>query len=148
MCKADNLPPSCAVFTKYGSLNFLEPSGPAQACNGTALPLPLHICTYIAAYVFFSIRVVTDIRTQVPLNSLPISFKQSKYRLPISTAVNFCIFPPILIPAGCSFLLDPLSIFWPRIIFSTSSCPELPISVSSGSVNATSVAVAVSGTFP
>jgi len=36
--KADNLPPSCAVVTKSGNLNFLEPSGPLQACNGTALP--------------------------------------------------------------------------------------------------------------
>jgi hypothetical protein len=35
--KADNLPPSCAVVTKSGSLNFLEPSGSVQACNGTAL---------------------------------------------------------------------------------------------------------------
>jgi len=34
------LPPSCAVVMKYGNLNFLEPSGPLQACNGTALPLP------------------------------------------------------------------------------------------------------------
>ena len=33
-------PPSCVVVTKSGSLNFLEPSGPVQACNGTALPLP------------------------------------------------------------------------------------------------------------
>ena len=33
---ADNLPPSCAVVTKSGNLNFLEPSGPLQACNGTA----------------------------------------------------------------------------------------------------------------
>jgi len=32
------LPPSCAVVTKSGSLNFLETSGPVQACNGTALP--------------------------------------------------------------------------------------------------------------
>jgi hypothetical protein len=32
------LPPSCVVVTKSGSLNFLEPSGPVQACNGTALP--------------------------------------------------------------------------------------------------------------
>jgi hypothetical protein len=31
------LPPSCAVVMKYGKLNFLEPSGPLQACNGTAL---------------------------------------------------------------------------------------------------------------
>jgi len=26
---------------KSGNLNFLEPSGPLQACNGTALPLQL-----------------------------------------------------------------------------------------------------------
>jgi len=35
-CKANNLPPSCAVVTKSESLNFLESSGPVQACNGTA----------------------------------------------------------------------------------------------------------------
>jgi hypothetical protein len=28
------LPPSCAVVTKSGNLNFLEPFGPLQACNG------------------------------------------------------------------------------------------------------------------
>ena len=33
------LPPSCAVVMKSGNLNFLEPSGPLQACNGTALSL-------------------------------------------------------------------------------------------------------------
>ena len=32
----------CAVITKSGKFNFLEPSGHVQACNGTALPL-LHI---------------------------------------------------------------------------------------------------------
>jgi len=41
VCKADNLPPSCAVVMKSGNLNFLEPSGPVQACNGTDLLLPL-----------------------------------------------------------------------------------------------------------
>ena len=30
------LPPSCAVVTKCGNLNFLEPSGPLRACNGIA----------------------------------------------------------------------------------------------------------------
>ena len=40
MRKADNLPPPCVV-TKPGNLNLLEPSRPVQACNGTALPLPL-----------------------------------------------------------------------------------------------------------
>ena len=32
------LPPSCAVVMKSGNLIFLEPSGPLQVCNGTALP--------------------------------------------------------------------------------------------------------------
>jgi len=32
------LPPSCAVVTKSGSLNFLEPAGPDQARNGIDLP--------------------------------------------------------------------------------------------------------------
>jgi len=31
-------PPSCAVVMKSGKLNYLEPFGPLQACNGTALP--------------------------------------------------------------------------------------------------------------
>jgi len=33
--KAGNLRPSCPVVTKSGDLNFLEPSGPVQTCNGT-----------------------------------------------------------------------------------------------------------------
>ena len=93
---------------------------------------------YSSLCLFCSIRIVTDIRTQNLHNSLPISsFKQSKYCLPISTTVNFCIFPPLLIPADCYFLLDPPSIFWSWITFSPSSCSELPISVSSGSVTET-----------
>ena len=38
MPKADNLLPFCAVLANSGNLNFLEPSGPLWACNGTALP--------------------------------------------------------------------------------------------------------------
>ena len=44
------LPPSCAFVMKSGDLNFLEPSGPLQACNRTALPSPLtfrHHASYI-----------------------------------------------------------------------------------------------------
>ena len=33
------LPLTCAVVAKSGNLNFLEPSGPLQACNGTAIPV-------------------------------------------------------------------------------------------------------------
>ena len=32
------LSPPCAVIMKSGNLNFLEPSGPLHACNGTDLP--------------------------------------------------------------------------------------------------------------
>jgi len=35
------LPPSCVVFVKSGNLNFLETSGPLQACKMTVLPFPL-----------------------------------------------------------------------------------------------------------
>jgi hypothetical protein len=37
------LPSSCAVVTKSRELIFLDPSGPLQACNGMALPLPFRI---------------------------------------------------------------------------------------------------------
>ena len=37
-CIRLTLPPSCAVVVKTGNLNFLEPSGPLRACNGTGLP--------------------------------------------------------------------------------------------------------------
>ena len=57
MRKADNLPSSCAVVTKYGNLNFLEPSGPLLACNGTALPLPFHIIQGVSTHS----RVTADI---------------------------------------------------------------------------------------
>jgi len=36
------LPLSCAVVMKSGNLNFLEPCGPLQACNGTAVPYMLY----------------------------------------------------------------------------------------------------------
>ena len=39
------LPPSCAVVMKSGNLNSLEPSGPPQTCNGTALCFFYHYVT-------------------------------------------------------------------------------------------------------
>ena len=56
MRKADNLPPSCAVVTKSGNLNFLEPSGTLQARNGTALPfflLTVVSCLYCKTGIIF-----------------------------------------------------------------------------------------------
>ena len=42
------LPPSCAVVMKSGNLNFLEPSVPLQACNGTALPFYVLLVIFTA----------------------------------------------------------------------------------------------------
>jgi hypothetical protein len=47
--KADNLPPSCGDVKNSGGLNLVEPLGPVQACNGTALPLP-YFLTYLLIY--------------------------------------------------------------------------------------------------
>ena len=44
MSKADNLPPSCAIVTKSGKLNFLETSKPVQACNETTTAAAAAIC--------------------------------------------------------------------------------------------------------
>ena len=59
MRNANNLPPSCAVITKSGNLNFLEPSRPVQACNGTGLlyftmsELATYSCMYSECQVIF-----------------------------------------------------------------------------------------------
>jgi len=58
--KADNLPPSCAVVTKSGNLNFLEPSGPLQACNGTDLPFTPN---------FIFVKIVQTISREKEVNS-------------------------------------------------------------------------------
>ena len=57
-----NLPQSCAVVMKSGNLNFLEPSGPLQACNGTALPYLRFSCltpvTHFLANHFCSLMIL------------------------------------------------------------------------------------------
>ena len=50
-CLRLTLPPPCAIVMKTGNLNFLEPSGPLKACNGTALPLPSNILTTLTSLV-------------------------------------------------------------------------------------------------
>jgi len=44
------LPPSCAVIMKSGNLNFLEPSGSLQACNGSDLPFTVFLKYIVISY--------------------------------------------------------------------------------------------------
>ena len=61
MRRADSLPLSCAVVTKSGSLNFLEPSGPVQACNGTALPFTNFSKLSVVSMGFFIVCVIKKV---------------------------------------------------------------------------------------
>ena len=42
---------------KSGNLNFLEPSGPLQACNGTALPYNNLLKAMLKSHVYFFVVV-------------------------------------------------------------------------------------------
>ena len=53
---------------KSGNLNFLEPSGPLQACNGTALPLPLPYIDYKYSYVVVDLPNTLSQHTNAPVN--------------------------------------------------------------------------------
>jgi hypothetical protein len=64
------LSPSSAVVKKSGNLNFVEPSGPLQACKGTALHF---LCVYI-------------------LNQAPVTEDRLArlYKRPVSTYIDLC----------------------------------------------------------
>jgi hypothetical protein len=51
---------------KSGNLNFLEPSGSLQACNGTALPLPYNVSIffYPEDENGFSVEISVSVRLQ------------------------------------------------------------------------------------
>jgi hypothetical protein len=61
------LPPSCAVVMKSGNLNFLEPSGPLQVCNGA---------------VFFIVKGVVDVQSgggrSAPNTSTPTMYSDTQ----------------------------------------------------------------------
>ena len=66
MRKADNLTTILCRCHEIWDLNFLQPSGPLQACNGTALPLLFIISVLMAllysqhTFFFFALRPYVD----------------------------------------------------------------------------------------
>ena len=68
------LSPSCAVVMKSGSLNFLEPSGPVQACNGTAFyaiqSLKIHMLIHLLLLTLQPLVVLGLFNNSVPLLSI------------------------------------------------------------------------------
>jgi hypothetical protein len=53
------LPPSCAVVMKSGNCNFLESSGPLQACSGTALPFPMLFLQRMVCVVLLHVNKIS-----------------------------------------------------------------------------------------
>jgi hypothetical protein len=61
------LPTSCAVVMKSGNPNFLEPSGPLQVCNGTALPLSYFLPSFLPSLIpCFLSHSMNSIRNRTP----------------------------------------------------------------------------------
>jgi len=85
------LPPSRAVVMKSGNLNFLEPCGPLQACNGTALPLPYNKYLCLDSYWFDFLGhfvVSTDKYRKVTL----VTYKSVVLYYVIAAVVTCCQF--------------------------------------------------------
>jgi len=91
--KADNLPPSCAVVTKSGNVNLLEPSWPVQACNGTVLPF-----TNYNIVVFMTVSIYRYIHTTVlyykQFHIYLLSQRRGVFFLPGGTGESFKRFIP------------------------------------------------------
>ena len=49
------------IVLKSGNLNLLEPSGPVQACNGIALPLPIYTMLWIRATFLWPTLYLCDL---------------------------------------------------------------------------------------
>ena len=85
MRNVDNLPLSCAVVTKSGNLDFLEPSGPVQACNGNAL-------------LFFLIKTVLHFSHKRCVARLRAGRQRNCGSIPCK-GKNYCFSPKISRPA-------------------------------------------------
>jgi hypothetical protein len=89
-------------------------------------------------------RLSTNILSESLLLSsirLPVCFVESIYCSSRCSAVNTCLFPPLLHPDDCNFILHALSIVWSWLVFSPSNYSALSTAVCPGSVTGTADAV-------
>jgi len=95
--KADNLPPSCAVVTKSGNLNFLEPSGPLQACNGTAVPFLPELYQYLISLCLDPIHVLRTRRVYLLYPLMPPKLSQRRFPTHLVSDIPDFLLLPFLI---------------------------------------------------
>ena len=100
MHRADKLTTSYADSRNLGILSLVKPLGPAQACNGIALPSPLWSTMCIQGSSFEEIRtqkhwgligrrLTTPSRVLFPRNVLPSSFSHCSFILTRKNAALF-----------------------------------------------------------
>ena len=78
---------------KSGNLNFLEPSGSLQACNGTALPLPMYINVLLNYSQDQNVRdkSCTEIKTQFLVSNFS-NENRAVYEITLENTVKSEIF--------------------------------------------------------
>jgi hypothetical protein len=96
------LPPFCAVVVKSGNLNFLEPSGPLQACNGTVSPLYIIYFHGASSLVGLDFLIITHSRSHsdTPHYRAPLDKRSARRRDLYVTIQNTCRRQTSTLPAG------------------------------------------------
>ena len=79
------LPLSCAVVMKAGNLNFLEPSGPLQACNGTDLA---YLTVDMTMHLLYNIQLNVPV-TQDHYEASIKNFIRVRHEVQIHTLQNY-----------------------------------------------------------
>jgi len=81
--------PSPAVVMKSGNLNFLEPSGPFEACNGTALPFNFILALIRMDWLTLleTLRSVSDVDLKWGLPEYKIGVR---FQAESETGIVFC----------------------------------------------------------
>jgi hypothetical protein len=83
------VPPFCTVVMYSGNLNFLEPSGPLQACNGTALTLlRINILRINCAPSWFYLQYYTGMHGQQNIKFWLYVFELHQYWRICTTTVS------------------------------------------------------------
>ena len=67
---------------KSGDLNFLEPSGTLQACNGTALPIFAHLTLLLVAQIWWN---KTEKNMQREIDFLFITERNEKFSVNVTS---------------------------------------------------------------
>jgi len=83
------LSPSCAVVMISGNLNFLEPSGPLQVCNGTDLPFHFaELVSHVSSHQAFNFATTRTDTCNTGLIEIPAATTESMGKIEMGGRQN------------------------------------------------------------